>query len=251
MINALIVDDEKHSRETLEALMSKHAGELQVVGSAGSANEARQLISRHAPQLVFLDLEMPGESGFDLLASLPGFSFEVIFVTAHDSLAVTAFEFAAVGFLLKPVNVQKMKEAIVRAAEKIRAREGQSTEQITMLRQYMNNPNDPENRIAVPTLEGLEFIKIRDIVRCQASDSYTELHLCTGERLVVSKNLSKLEEVFHNCGFFRLSRSHMINLKYLRRYIKGSGGQVELLDGTVLDVPRRKREHFLAMVKSL
>ena len=248
MLKAIIVDDEKAGRETLGLLLEKHHPGIEVVATADSARTGREAILEHHPDLVFLDIQMPGGSGFDLLKSIEVVDFEVIFVSAHSQHALRAFQFAALHYIRKPIKVQELRDAILRA-ESIKQRDDQLKKlQFSTLHENFANSQTQDMKIALPTLEGFSFVMLKDIVRIKGSESYSDVFFADGKKLVVSRKIVQLERLLTGHRFFRIHRSHLINLDHLVRYIRGRGGEVEMSDGEFLDVSRRKKAEFLEAI---
>ncbi len=241
-IRAVIVDDDKLSIAHLTNLISKNAHEVEIVATFENPEEALEKIPALAPQLLFLDVEMPGLSGFDLLKKLPAINFEIIFTTAHDQYAIRAIRFAALDYLLKPIRPDTVQETIDRVKEKLTQKQNGHEKSLPL-------NNDKElNNLAIPTLEGLLFVNLEDVVRCESDDKYTKIYQADKKMILASRTLGDFEDLLGTSGFFRIHKSHLINLKHLKRYIKGEGGQVVMSDGSTLDVSRRKKDDLLKVV---
>ncbi len=244
-MKAIIVDDEGRSRRTLLALCEEYCTGLNVVGTAASVQEAKVLIEDSNPDLVFLDIKMPEENGFVLLESYEhGAPFEVIFTTAYEQYALQAFQASAVQYLLKPIDI----DALIRAYEKARGRINAIVEVDDTL-DYINMDNVIEQfnatKIALTTLDGFTFVRFDQIVRCAAEGNYTYVHFNDGSFLILTKTLKHYESLLEGKGFFRIHKSHLINLNYVRKFIKGKQGYIILSDGEKLEVSARKKEPLL------
>jgi len=250
MITAIIIDDEARARTTLNKLIERHIPNTMVIGEADSAESGRNLIEELQPDLVFLDIEMPNGNGFDLLSTFEEIDFEVIFVTAYNQYAIKAFKFSAVDYILKPINIGDLKAAVKRASRKKRKDALSGKERFDLLNANYNNPNSLENKIVFKTTEGYDVVKPTEIIRCVASESYTELIL-RDKRVVVSKKIGEVEEMLQGRLFFRIHKSHLINLSHFIKYNKGRGGTVEMMDGAKIKVAVRKKPAFLEQVKQL
>ena len=243
MLRTIVVDDERHARETLTAMIGRYCAEASVVAAVDSAAAAMEAIELHAPELVMLDVEMPDGSGFDLLKACPAGAFKVIFVTAHDQYAIRALRLAAFDYILKPVSPMELKGAIARAHDIIAAssaiprRGGSAREQAS-----------DSGRLAVPTRDGFIFVETHHVIRCEAEGNYTTLHLADGSRITSSRTLGEYESTLSDAGFCRVHHSHLINLAHARRYHKGKGGVVVMSDGAAVDVSARRREPFLERI---
>ncbi|MEM7036185.1 MAG: LytTR family DNA-binding domain-containing protein [Bacteroidota bacterium] len=244
MIRALLIDDEQKSRSILRTMLEKYVPEVQIVGEADRADAGETLIRELAPDLVFLDVEMPVHSGFDLLARFSEPEFGVIFCTAHDHYAISAIRCAAIDYLLKPVQIAELKSAV----EKIRDWQPPHHVRKAQLETLIHRLQKPDKRrkIAVPDLKGISFIEVDRIMYLKADNNYSELHLRTGDVVISSRTLKDYEEMLQPDGFFRVSKSNLVNLEYVQRYLKGSGGFVLMEGGLKLEVSRRRKDELLA-----
>lgn len=244
MIKAIIVDDEAKSRTTLQSLVSRHCENVSIVDMADSVNSALQAIEKHDPQLLFLDIEMPHESGFTLLEKIKNPSFDVIFITAYDHYAIKAIKFSALDYLLKPVDVDEL----VAAVKKIEERNNKVKKESPDFELLLSNLKMKSNaaKIAVPTFDGLQMLNAADIVKCIAAESYTHIILLSGTKILVSRILKEYEELLSDLNFFRVHNSCLINLAHVVKYIKGEGGYVVMADGESVEVSRRKKNELLS-----
>ena len=245
-ITAIIVDDERNNCENLKELLSKYCPEIEVVGIAHSAEGGIESISRLKPALVFLDIQMQGGSGFDLLEQLKRISFEVIFVTAFDQYAIRAIRFCAIDYLLKPVDILELQSAVSRAANKILQREPNLS--LTNLLEN-RNPEKDDLKIALPTAERILFVQVSEIIRCLGDNNYTTVYLKSGESVLVSKTLKEYEELLGDKGFLRVHQSHLINHNYIRSYEKQDGGFLKMTDGVSVPISRQRKQHVLQQLK--
>lgn len=243
MMQALIIDDEIGSREYLFEALSQNCPEVTVVGTAKDAEQGYQLIKNTKPDLVFLDIEMPNGSGFDLLQRFDTIPFEVIFVTGFDRYALNAIKFNCLDFLLKPYAFEDVIKAVDKA--KTIQREKNRTARMENLLNNLRQPRRTNQKIALPSLDGLEFVSVDSILHLEADGKYTNFHLSDKRTLLISRNIKEYEQMFEEYGFFRVHRKHMINLSKIQKYHKGEGGYVIMVDGTSIDVSRRKKEDFL------
>lgn len=242
MISAIIVDDESKGRLALREKLSAYCPQIKVLAEASNGHEALMLIQHHNPQLIFLDIEMPRMNGFEILNELPERNFRIIFTTAYDQYAIKAIKYSAFDYLLKPIDIEELKTAVL----KVDVQENNQTKkQAELLNQNMQQPKKQLSKLAIPTLDGLMFYDINDIIHLEANSNYTNIHLTNKIKITASKTLKEFEELLPEDIFFRTHHSHLINLKYIKRYIKGDGGQIELQNGTYVDVSRRKKEEFL------
>lgn len=244
MLNALIIDDEANAREKLAFLLERYCSDtVQVVGICKDGEEAVLAIREKQPDLLFLDVEMPRMTGFDVLREAGHGGHDVIFTTAYDHYAIKAIKFSAIDYLLKPIDIDQLKEAIARTLEK-RGQVGarQRVEQLV----ESTRPNAPLSSLSVPSKDGFVMVKLDDIVWLEAVNYYTVFHLLGGRELVATRTLKDFEDMLADSGFVRVHHSHMIHLKHLERYIKGAGGQVVMAGGRTLDVSRRKKDELMA-----
>jgi len=240
MIKALIIDDEKSSRDTLRGFVENYCEEIQIIGEAESAEQGIEQIKELQPQLIFLDIELPLGSGFDLLEACKHSNFEIIFTTAHDQYALQAIKVCALDYLLKPISATDLKAAVAKIHQ--RNLSGSATPQIGAFVENIGNLNKQLSNIVLPTLDGFLVVKISDIVRCEADKNYTNFILTNNEEILVSKTLKEFEELLHDMDFIRVHQSHLINATHVQRYIKGSGGYVKMSDDSIIEVSRRKKE---------
>ncbi len=241
-MKAVIIDDEPDSRETLRLLLETYCEGVSVEGMAQSALSGIDLIKRIEPDLVFLDISMPGKDGFYVMEQFRDPDFEVIFVTAYDHYAIQAIRLAALDYLLKPVDIVYLRKAIEKAREKMKQK--QRLDQLDVLISNLKGGSKPA-KIAIPTAMGFEYVNIRQIVRCEAEGGYTRFHMDDGQNQLVSRNLGEYEELLEPYGFFRIHHSHLINLDHVRSYEKGRGGHVKMTDNHVLEVAQRKKAEFI------
>ena len=241
MIKTLIVDDEPHCCEVLELLLQKYCPEVSVIACCDSAADALKVIAAEKIDLLFLDIEMPHANGFDLLENIPSINFELIFTTSYDQYAIKAIRFSALDYLLKPIDREELQSAVNRASQRMQA---PGPKQIELLLQQLNYPLSM-NRIALPTLEGLQLIPSDHIISCTSSSNYTLLHLKEGQKLLVSKTLKEIESLLGERQFIRVHHSHVVNLQEIRKYLRGEGGQLQMSDGSMVDVSRSRKDVLL------
>jgi two-component system LytT family response regulator len=245
MIKAVIIDDEELGRSVLANLVQKYCPEITIVGSAASLKEAKRVIEDVNPSLLFLDVEMPGGSGFELLEKLENHSFHVIFTTAYDQYAVKAFKYSALDYLLKPINIEELTNAVKKISSADSKKNMQSSLQHFMESYNNSGVSKNNNKVALPTQEGLVFIDIADIIRCEADGKYTWCFVKEGKNLYSTRSLKDFEEQLEQFGFCRIHHAHLINLNHIKNYTKGDGGQVTMANGDSVTVSKRKKEEFL------
>ncbi len=245
MITTIIIDDEPKGRLALRQKLSAYCSNVQVVAEAADGKEALALIKVHHPQLIFLDIEMPVMNAFEMLNEIKEKDFHVIFTTAYDQYAIKAIKYAAFDYLLKPVDIEELKSAI----EKVETAENKNLpQQVELMQQNMQHPKKSFNKLAIPALDGLYFFDISSIIHLEAQSNYTIIYFNNHPKITASKTLKDFEELLPSDLFFRLHHSHIINLQFIKRYIKGDGGQVELENGSLIDVSRRKKDEFLKAI---
>lgn len=245
LLTSVIVDDEIKGRQFLRQLLEKFVPRIKVAGEAANAAEAMELIDSVQPDLVFLDIEMPGKTGIELLKELPDIKFEVIFVTAFNTYAVEAFKLGAVDYLLKPVSPPELSRAVERAEKHLGMRKQQKQKFDTLSEQY----GKPFSKITVPNLNGFEFIDFSEIIFMQSEGNYTHIRLAGGHKIMATRLLGEFEELLTPYNFFRVHKSFIINLLHIKKYTKGDGGVVMMSDGSEIDVARRSKDAFLRRIQ--
>lgn len=245
MIRTIIIDDETDGREALKLAIENYCPEISIIDLCPNADDGIKSIRHHAPDLVFLDIQMPYKSGFNLLEELGAFDFEVIFVTAHERYAIKAIKFSALDYLLKPVDIDDLQKAVQKAEYRIKHK-GYRNHYASLLKniKYGSKPMD---KLAIPTMEGIIFEPVDNIIYCEADGNYTKIFMKGNRKLLVSKNLKDFESILEDSGFFRIHHTYLINMKHILQYVKGDGGYVILEGNHHLDVSRRKKEAFLQL----
>lgn len=247
MIKAIIIDDEEKSRVTLHNLITMYCPTVEVIEKCDSVNAALIAIEKQMPDLVFLDIEMPFHNGFTLLEKIKNPSFAVIFTTAYNHYAIKAIKYSALDYLLKPIDSEELMAAVSRVgSNKIK---NQTTEPNYELLLANLKVKSTHAKIAIPTFDGYQMINANDIVKCTAEDSYTHIVLTNNTKLMVSKLLKDYEDLLADFNFFRVHNSCLINLAHVVKYIKGDGGQVIMVDGSCVEVSRRKKTELLAKLE--
>jgi two-component system, LytTR family, response regulator len=246
IIKAIIVDDEKNNRENLNSLLNKYCKDVEVVGFADSVDTAFKLIRSQTPDLVFLDIKMPKKDGFKLLESLKEISFEVIIVTAYNQYAIKAIKFCAVDYLLKPIDIVELTNAVENVSHRMIQKH--ENERLRQLIYHINNNNTP-TKIGLASQHKVDFVEISQISRCEADDNYTHVFLENGKKMTISKTLKEFEELLNDYGFIRIHQSHLANSAYIKSYQKSDGGYITMNDGTVIPISRTKRNEIIALIK--
>ena len=243
MLRAIIVDDEENGRETLLYSLKEVCPDVEVISMADSVETGLQAIKDHGPELLFLDIEMPSGSGFDLLQQIPNIDFDIIFTTAYDQYAIKAFKFSATDYLLKPVNMDELKSAVDMVKNNKVTKE--TFKQYEILKENLEEKDNSFHRLALPTSDGLDFIELKNIIRCAADGNYTLFYLTNGKKIIVGKTLKEYDELLSDHNFFRTHKSHLINLEFMTKYVKGIGGYVIMSDGSEVEVAKRRKESFM------
>lgn len=243
IINCIILDDEQKNVQLLSNMLAQHCPQVQVLATETEAKKGIALIQELQPQLLFLDIEMPHMNGFDTMRKLEPVNFEVIFVTAYGKYAVEAFEHHAAGYVTKPVNAEKLIAAINNAIQRIEQK-NINKNLFSLLEQ--NTKQATPDKIPLSTSNGLVFVKINDIMYCESSGNYTHFYMQDGKKIVVSRQLGEYEKLLPENNFTRIHDKYIINLQYIKEYIKGSGGEVVLENGKEIPVATRRKEDFLA-----
>ena len=247
MINAIIIDDEQHCIDRLSGLLREYCSDaVELAGVYSSVADGLAALRRQPPDLVFLDVMIQDETGFDLLQQLPVIPFDIIFTTAFEKYAVQAFKFSAIDYLLKPIDPADLRQAVDKLARKKERKEW--PDKLDTLLHNLKTIEGNSKRIGIPTINGFTFLQVNDIIRCQSEINYTTLFLKDKQKITVAKTLKEFEEILPEDVFFRAHHSHIINLNYIKRYIKGDGGQIELQNGNYVDVSRRKKDEFLKII---
>ncbi len=251
MIKAFIIDDEKVSAELLAIKIGKLATDIQVSGIFSSGTAALEAMETEEPAVIFLDIEMPGMDGISMVKKMDAENTEIIFTTAYAQYAIEAVRLQALDYLLKPVGEKELNFALLRLREKLVEKEkikaGQSLESLFTKMQALNTHF---NKIAIATLEGILFIPVKEIIRVESLNNYSKLYLISGKNIVASKTLKLVEEMLAPYRFFRPHKSHLINLEYITKYIRGEGGVIVMADGSEVDVSRQRKQDFMKVFES-
>jgi two-component system, LytTR family, response regulator len=239
-MKALIVDDEVSNRENLHQLLQMYAPDVNICGVAEDVDQALKAITHQQPELVFLDIQLHNQSGFDLLKQLDKINFEIIFVTAYDQYGIQAIKFAALDYLLKPIDIDELKFAVGKARKAIEVK--QKNERLNYLLEYLKDDNQAKPRIALPLFGETRYVNISDIIRCEADNTYTRFLLINNEQVLVSKTLKEYADMLANYGFLRSHQSHLVNIAYIKSWLREDGGSLLLTDGTKIPVSKLNRE---------
>jgi two-component system LytT family response regulator len=241
MIKAVLIDDEKNALEMLEWQLQNYCRQVQVIELCKNADEGIAAIEKHFPQLVFLDIEMPRKNGFEVLVHFREPKFDVIFTTAYDQFAIKAFRFAALDYLLKPIEAEDLVAAVQRYEKKHQSVH-HFKDQLQLLLQQYKHPHLPSAKLPFATQEGIVFIKPDTIVHCESSSNYTTLFFTDRPRLIISRTLKEVEDVLKAYNFLRVHHSHLINLEQVSRYVKADGGYIEMMDAAQIPIARNRKD---------
>lgn len=246
-VKAILVDDELSSLQNLQQKLAEFCPDVEIVAQTQKPEDAILLVQQHKPDVLFLDIEMPRMNGFRLLDELGELNCEIIFTTAYNHYAVDAIRISAFDYLTKPIAIKDLQNAVERLSQ---TKTQHTKERIDILRSSLTENKNPDDKIAINTYEGIEFIEIRHILRIESSSNYCKIFLTDGKNILVTKLLKDFEDMLLPYHFYRIHHSHLINLNYIKKYLKGDGGQVIMQNDEVIDVSRRKKEEFLKMLGS-
>ncbi len=249
MIRAIIIEDEKKSRETLLGLLQKYCLTVEIVAQAEGYREGVRLVKKYKPDVIFLDIQMPDGSGFRLLEELKDMEFDVIFTTAFDQFAIKAIKYSALDYLLKPIVPQELVDAINKL--KVKKANAEKRKSIETLLDNIKTPEEDSHKIVLSTAEKIHVIDVDDILRCESDNYYTYFYFINGDKLLISKTLKENEELLSHHSFIRPHKSHLINVKYIKSFIRQDGGYIIMTDGSKVPVSRRKREKILEILMNL
>jgi two-component system LytT family response regulator len=245
-LNAVIVDDVKAARESLQSDVNRYCPDVYIAGEATSVVDAVKLIRSVKPELVFLDIQLPDGTGFDVLEMFERVPFRVIFTTASNQHAIKAFKYAALDYLLKPVDPQELKSAVDRA---IRVNNHSSS--IDVLRENVKQGNRSHKKLALHSLDKIVVVDVKDIIRCESDVNYTRFFISDGQKIMVTRTLKEFEDLLSEHGFARIHQSHLVNAEYIKEFIKADGGHLVLKDGSEIPVSTRKRAYVMELLNSL
>jgi two-component system LytT family response regulator len=249
VIKAIIVEDEIKSMNNLRNLLEKHCPEVEVIGDALNIEEGIELFDDpdFRPDVAFLDISLPDGLVFKMLDELKPISFEVIFITAYNEHAIKACQYSSIGYILKPIDPDELMQSVSR----IRIhRSNQMEQRLDLFNKHLSNPNVFE-KMSISAVDGIYFVNIKDIVRFEAEDNYTHIFLTNGDRITASKTIKAYEDMLETMNFYRVHKRHVINLNYMRKFIKGDGGYLVMDDGKKIEVSRRRRPAFMEQMRRL
>jgi two-component system, LytTR family, response regulator len=237
-LSAIIIDDELHGRENLKKLIENYCPEVEVLGCADSVIKGKELVENNNPEVVFLDINMPVLNGFDFLEEFDERNFQVVFVSAHEEFGINAVKTGATDYLLKPINIKELKQSVKKLL-------------LNKNKQKEIKPVNSNDKIVIPSSHGFDVLTVDDIIRMEADGCYTKLFIKNGKDRLVSRTLKDFEETIPKESFFRIHKSHLINIKYIKDYSNLSGNYVTMTDGSKVELSRRRTPEFIQKVKSI
>ena len=250
MYKAVLVDDEMHCTEGLSLLLKKYYGDrIEIAATFNKPAEALRYLLTQKADLIFLDIEMPGMNGFELLSRLMPLKTDVIFVTAYDQYAIKAFSYSAISYLLKPVDDAELQTVLNRWLHK--QQKEISIQQLALMKELLDNTHKTKTKVALPTGDGLEFLEIADIIRCESDNNYTRIFCKDKTHYLICRTLKDVEKVLGENGFIRIHQSHLINPQYIRKLLRNDGGSIVMTDGTELGISRAKKDRLYELLAGM
>ena len=244
-IKAILIDDELNSLQNLRQKLEGFCPDVSILAVSQRPEEGLLLIRQYQPDVVFLDIEMPRMSGFRMLEELGEYDFDIIFTTAYNHYSIDAIRISAFDYLVKPIGIEELQQAVERLGRRLKI---QTKEKIDILKRSLSENKTQDDKIAISTTEGIEFVPIKSIIHIESKSNYSKIFLIENKSITVSKILKDFEEMLLPYNFYRVHNSHLINLNYIQKYVRSQGGHVQLEDGTLIDISRRKKEEFLKMI---
>lgn len=248
MLRTIIIDDESHVRETLQHMLRKFCPQVKLVGEAASVASGIRVIREKAPELILLDIKMDDGTGFDLLDQIGNIDFKIIFITAYEQYAIHAFDFSAIDYILKPVNPEKLTDAVTKAEQMVLS---SFILQLDTLKKNLNTPENRDRKIILRTMENIYLIDVQDIIHCASDGSYTIFDTIEEGRITISKPIKEYDDLLAGSGFLRVHRSHLINLKHVRRFSRQDGGMVVMKKGIEVPASTRGRERLMELFEEM
>lgn len=253
MVAAVLIDDDANLRNGMKSLLARYAPEIKIIGEADSVLTGVETMKLLEPQVVFMDIQLGDGTGFDILEEIANqkgkSSSHIVFITAHEQYAIKAFRFSALDFLLKPVDPEELEKVILKIKDTLSKKDNYA--HIDLLLENIRKKVDNFKRIALSTSDGIHLFEISDIIRCESEDNYTKFHIKNNKPILISKTLKEYEELLTEHGFERIHQSHLINLSYLKSYIKKDGGYVVMADNSNLPISQRKKERLQELLKTM
>jgi two-component system, LytTR family, response regulator len=240
-LTTVIIDDEPDAVDFISTIVREYCTELEIKGTAHNVKDGVQIIKDIIPDLLFLDVEMPNGTGFDLLTYFPEKNFDVIFITAFNHYAIRAIKFSAVDYILKPINIEEFIESVNRVIHKHKTVSGNENLEVLLENIRTSNPT----RLVIPTSDGREYLNPKDIIRIEADRSYSWFFISDKRKILVSKHLKEFQDLLNDRNFFRPHNSHLINLDYVRKFVRNDGGYIIMSDGSQIPISRTRKDLFL------
>jgi two-component system LytT family response regulator len=251
-INTLIIDDEANARNTIKNILQQLQLPVNVIGEASNASEGLEKIQSLHPELIFLDIQMPGKSGIEMMQDIKHDDIQVIFVTAHHGFALQALKLSAIDYILKPVDPADLREAVGKALKRKNKPAAEQLQLFQQALQYLQQPQQKApQKLALSTSEGILFAELKDIIWIESLTGYCKFYLENQKPVIVSKNLKEYEELLAPHNFFRSHQSSVVNLVHIKKYVRGEGGQVWMSDGSEIEVARRRKEELLSKLAGI
>ncbi|WP_255431202.1 LytTR family DNA-binding domain-containing protein [Pedobacter sp. N36a] len=249
MMRAILIDDEISNLENLRTLLEKHCPQVTIIAVAQNVSDAVDAIEKYLPDLVFLDIQMGEQTGFEVLKQLPKRNFEVVFVTAYDQYGIQAVKFAALDYLLKPIDIEELVDAVHKAKHKLAAQ--MQTSQLDFLLQQLKKPEANVSKIALQMQSEIRYVTLSEIIRCEADNTYTHFFLEDNEKILVSKSLKEYADLLRPKGFLRTHQSHLVNPKYVKSWLKEDGGILLLLSGEKIPISKPNKHSVKQALQQL
>lgn len=250
MLRAILIDDEKNALEVLKIQLQQYCTGIEVIDCCAAAEEGIAAIVAQRPDVVFLDIEMPYKNGFDVLKETAAINYEVIFTTAYDQFAIKAFKHSAIDYLLKPIDIRELQEAVDRLLRR-KSNNGKLEEKLNILLQQVQTPVEKKERIGLPVKDGVQLFDLAEIIRCESESNYTHIFLTNNRKILVAKTLKDVEEVIGSPSFIRVHQSHLVNSRHIVKVWKGDTGHISMSDGSAIMVSRNYRQAFMHSFKKL
>jgi two-component system, LytTR family, response regulator len=242
-INTIIIDDEPDAVDFISSIIGEYCPDLKVTGKAHNVKDGVKLINDIKPDLVFLDVEMPNGTGFDLLTFFPEKNFDVVFITAFNHYAIKAIKFSAIDYILKPINISEFVEAVNKVIHKKATNTFLGNENFEALMENIRTSHP--TRLVIPTSDGREYLNPNDIIRIEADRSYSWFFINDKRKILVSKHLKEFQDLLNDRNFFRPHNSHLINLDFVKKFVRHDGGYIEMTDGAQVPISRNRKDLFL------
>lgn len=246
-MTAVLIDDEKNALEVLQLQLNQFCVDVNIVAAANGGIKGIEAIKKHKPDLVFLDIEMPHKNGFDVLNETKEYNYKVVFTTAYDQFAIKAFKFSAIDYLLKPIDITELQQAV----EKVKQSSNSSLDEKMKLFFQQYQPQNNKELIALPVGDAMQFFKQDDIIRCESDSNYTYIFLTSGKKILLAKTLKEIEEALAGLSFFRIHQSHLVNMNHVSKFSKSEGSYVVMTDGSTLNISRNRKDLFMEQFRKI